>query len=252
MLGNYRVVPEYRGPESKWADDHFCELLLKGMAIPTLPQVSEICVNEGIPRSNAEFISSTVRLDYDDNGRKLDVYVHVPVQLGTNDFHRKYHAFHHPFPNPANVRKMLEGPNKDSRGNQVVFVVDGMSEAGMWKRRQEAIKTDGKYHGFSDIYFNSIEDAVKFPSVVAMFGGEENFARYAAHYGIENVKLFHPAYLSMERKEFDSHFVCLRGCSPEPYNHGHSAFNRIEMQAEENPEFDFCDFVVGKPGTREI
>jgi hypothetical protein len=252
MLGNYKVVGEYRGTNSRWADDHFCALVGKGMAIPTLPQVAEICVKGKISQNDAEFISSTVRLDYNDNGHKLDVYVHVPLQCDAKSFDQKYHAFHHPFPNSANVKKLLEGAVKDKHGNQVVFVVDGKNEAGLWKKRQEAIKSDGKWHDFREIYFNSVEDAVKFPSVVAVFGGEENFARYAQHYGIENVKLFYSALLSMGKGNTDSHFLCLRDGNPEPYRHSYSAFNRIEMKEDIEPEFDFCDFVIGEPGKMTI
>jgi hypothetical protein len=252
MLGNYSIVREYRGPESKWADDHFCELLTKGMAIPTLPQVAEICVRDNLKQSDADFMSSTVRLDYDDRGRKIDVYVHVPLQRGLKDFHHKYDAFQHPFLNEASAKKILEGPVKDKHGNQVVFVVDGKSEAGMWKAHSDYFSNDGKWRRHSDITLKSVEDALRFPSVVAIFGGEENFARYAGHYGIGNVKLYYPALLSMEKGIVNSQFLCLRDGSPEPYNFGHSAFNRIEMERGDDPEFDFSDFVTGRPGTTAI
>ncbi len=249
MLGSYMIAKEYRGPESRWADDHFRGIMRSGMALPTLPQVAQICVNENLPQSDTEFISSTAMLNYDDNGHKLDVYVHVPIQCGATDKESKHLAFRYPFNNPENIRKMLEGNFKDKDGNSVIFVVDRKSEAKLWKKHSDYFSGDGKWRSFDDIRLKSVEDAVKFPSVVAIFGGEENFTRYAEHYGIENIKLFYPALLSTSDRVMESHLVCLRGGDPQPYGYMHSAFNSIAMERAEEPEFDFNDFVIGKPGS---
>ena len=96
------------------------------------------------------------------------------------------------------------------------------------------------------MFFRSIEDALKFSSVVAIFAGEQNFMEYAKHYGIENVLFYYPEIIS-KKKNVRPHFLCLREGNPESYEYRHSAFNSIKMEKDNNPDFDLIDFVIGDP-----